>query len=71
VQHQSARLLGNITTNPLESIARNTIDRALAGKSIYIPGILNRTLSFFGKIIPRSWVAAMIYWRWNKVQSRY
>ncbi|HHT64915.1 MAG TPA: SDR family NAD(P)-dependent oxidoreductase [Clostridiales bacterium] len=62
---------GSITTNPLESIAHNTIDRVLAGKSIYIPGILNRTLSFFGKIIPRSWVAAMIYWRWNKVQSRY
>jgi short-subunit dehydrogenase len=62
---------GDLTTNPLESIARNTIDRALAGKSVYIPGILNRFLSFLGKIIPCSWIAAMIYWRWSKVQSKY
>lgn len=60
---------GNATTNPLEGVSRNTIDRALAGKSIYVPGILNRVLSFFGKIIPRSWVAAVVYWRWKKVQD--
>jgi short-subunit dehydrogenase len=58
---------GNATTNSLESVARNTIDRALAGKSIYVPGKLNQMLSFFGKIIPRSWVAAVIYRRWKEV----
>lgn len=58
---------GNATTNPLEGVARNTIDRALAGESIYVPGMLNRVLSFFGKIIPRSWVAAVVYWRWKEV----
>ena len=61
---------GNATTNPLEGVSRNTIDRALAGKSIYVPGILNRVLSFFGKIIPRSWVAAVVYWRWKKYRTR-
>ncbi|HHY82779.1 MAG TPA: SDR family NAD(P)-dependent oxidoreductase [Clostridiales bacterium] len=62
---------GNVTTNPLESVARNTIDRALSGKCIYVPGILNRVLSFLGKIIPRSWIAAVIYWRWNNAQSKW
>ncbi len=59
---------GDATTNPLEGVACNTIDRALAGKSIYVPGKLNRVLSFFGKIIPRSWVAAVIYWRWKEAR---
>ena len=62
---------GKVTTNPLEEVARNTIDRALAGKSLYIPGVLNRMLSFLGRIIPRSWVAAVVYWRWNNAQSKW
>lgn len=62
---------GDITTNPLECVARNTIDRALAGKSFYIPGILNRILTFCSRIIPRSWVAAVIYWRWNNTQKKW
>jgi len=60
---------GDVTTNPLEDVARNTIDRALAGKSLYVPGILNRMLSILGKIIPRSWVAAVVYWRWKEVRE--
>jgi len=62
---------GNATTNPLDCVARNTIDRVLAGKSIYVPGKLNRVLSFLGKIIPRSWVAAVIYLRWGKVTGNH
>jgi hypothetical protein len=62
---------GDVTTNPLEVVARKTIDRALSGKSLYIPGILNKTLSTLGKIIPRSWVAAVIYWRWNSAQQLF
>jgi len=61
---------GNITTNPLEDVARNTIDRALAGKVLYVPGMLNRVLSFLGKIVPRSWVAAVIYRRWKEISSQ-
>lgn len=29
---------GAVTTNPLEVVARKTLDRALAGKAVYIPG---------------------------------
>ena len=62
---------GDVTTNPLEVVARKTLDRALAGKATYVPGGLNQALSFFGKIIPRSWVAAVVYWRWNKTQKKW
>ncbi|NLM73322.1 MAG: SDR family NAD(P)-dependent oxidoreductase [Clostridiaceae bacterium] len=61
---------GDATTNSLDAVARNTIDRALAGKSLYVPGKLNRILSLLGKIVPRSWVAAAIYWRWKAVSER-
>jgi len=62
---------GSVTTNPLEVVARRTITLALRGKSIYIPGLFNRFLSFSGKIIPRKWVAAVIYYRWNKAQNKW
>ncbi len=62
---------GAATTNPLESVARRTIDRALRGRSLYIPGTLNWTLAQIGKIIPRSWAAAVVYRRWNRAQQEW
>lgn len=62
---------GGATTNPLETVARRTIDGALHGKGVYIPGALNRTLTFFGNLLPREWVAAAIYHRWNKAQKSW
>ncbi|NCB51205.1 MAG: SDR family NAD(P)-dependent oxidoreductase [Clostridia bacterium] len=62
---------GSVTTNKLEEVACRTIDRALGGKGVYIPGPLNRILSFFGHFIPRSWAAAVIHRRWLKAQSKW
>lgn len=64
-------LWGEMTTNKLESVAHNTIEKALKGKGVYIPGALNQTLSFIGKLLPPSWIAAIIYQRWNKTQSKW
>lgn len=61
---------GAATTNPLETVARRTIDGVMRGKSVYIPGGLNRTLAMIGGLLPRRWVAAAIYRRWNKAQTR-
>jgi short-subunit dehydrogenase len=62
---------GDVTTNGLEDVAHNTVERALSGKGLYVPGALNRILSFFGKIIPRTWVAATIYRRWKRAQNKW
>jgi hypothetical protein len=62
---------GDATTNRLEDVARRTIDRSLGGKGIYIPGPLNRTLSFLGHIVPQSWAAAAVHRRWRKAQSKW
>lgn len=64
-------VLGDLTTNPLEIVAQKTIDLALTGKSLYLPGGLNRALTFIGKMVPRAWVAAIIHWRWNKAQKKW
>ena len=62
---------GAVTTNPLEVVARKTLDRALAGKAIYIPGALNRTLSALGGVLLRTWVAGIVNWRWKSAQKKW
>jgi len=62
---------GEMTTNKLETVASRTIERALKGKRIYIPGTVNMTLSLFGKLLPRSFIAAIIYKRWIGAQSKW
>lgn len=62
---------GYATINPLEVVARKTLDRALKGKELYVPGVLNRTISALGKILPPSWVAGIIHWKWNHAQKKW
>jgi short-subunit dehydrogenase len=62
---------GNATTNRLEEVASDTIDKALKGKGIYVPGVINYILSSIGKLMPRSWVASIVYWKWNRAQSKW
>ena len=56
-------LWGDLTTNRLEIVARETIDRALAGHSLYIPGIANRALWYLGTFVPRRLIAHLLYQR--------
>jgi short-subunit dehydrogenase len=62
---------GSLTTNKLESVAQGTINRALSGRRIYIPGILNRTLSAAGSVVPQTFVAKVIYSRWRAAQRKW
>jgi len=62
---------GDITTNRLESVTRRTIDLVQRGKSLYIPGTVNRALSLFGKLVPRPVIAFIIYWRWKNTQKKW
>ena len=62
---------GGATTNPLERVSKQTIDRLERRGGVFIPGALNRTLTFFGNLLPRSVVAAAIYQRWSKAQEQW
>ena len=60
---------GNLTTSPVEKIARKTINKVLRGRRTYIPGILNSTLGAAGKILPRALIAWAIQTRWEKARA--
>ena len=64
-------VMGDATTNPLEILCGKTIDRLMKRGGVYVPGAMNRTLSFFGKLLPRRWIAAVIYHRWSKAQQQW
>ncbi len=62
---------GDVTTNALESVARRTVDRALRGRTLYVPGVFNRLLAGLGRLVPRSLAAAVVYRRRSDAQRRW
>ncbi len=62
---------GDLTTNDLGAVARRTIDLALKGKRIYIPGCVNGILRILGRMVPGSLVAKLLYKRWHDAQGRW
>ncbi len=61
---------GRITTRNVGFVAAGTIDRALRGKAIYIPGLLNRILKLAGGLIPPSLIAHLIGSRWKAAHGK-
>ena len=62
---------GEITTNRLERVTRITISRILKGRSIYIPGLVNRSIQMLGSLIPKTLIAKLVYSRWNSAQKEW
>jgi len=60
---------GNLTTSPVEKIARRTINKVMRGRRTYIPGALNSALGVAGKILPRALIAWAIQKRWQKARA--
>jgi short-subunit dehydrogenase len=58
-------LMGRITTKNVGYVAAKTIDHALKGHSVYIPGTVNRLLKLMGSIIPPAFVTRLIGIRWG------
>ena len=62
---------GSVTTNHLERVAHKTISKAQRGRTLYIPGLLNRTFSIAGRVLPAGWIARLLYSRWSKSQKKW
>ncbi len=69
---------GRITTKNVGYVASRTIDYALKGRAVYIPGLINRVLKFMGSLVPSTLIAHLVGLRWysaymkrnmNKVQK--
>lgn len=57
--------LGQITTQNIGSVAAATLDAALKGRAVYIPGGVNRAMRVLGSLMPPAWLARLIFQRWN------
>ncbi|MEL7610707.1 MAG: SDR family NAD(P)-dependent oxidoreductase [Bacillota bacterium] len=68
---QAQGFWGSVTSHDLGRIAYNTLRHALRGGRVYIPGAVNRALCIAGKLLPREWIAAFIYARWNATQKKW
>lgn len=60
---------GRITTLEVGYITSRTIDLALKGRAIYIPGLINRALHGISRLFPATFVARMIGRRWSKTNK--
>ncbi len=56
---------GRVTAKNTGFVAINTINHSLAGHAVYIPGMLNKGLRFFGELIPQRAIARIISLRWS------
>jgi uncharacterized protein len=63
-------LMGQITTCDAGFVANETLDCALKGQAIYIPGSVNRLLQILGSLLPPALVASLIAGRWNAAHQK-
>ncbi len=64
-------IAGQLTTLEVGHIAAATIDAALKGKAIYIPGMINRVLTHAGHLLPPTVIAKLIGWRWSRTNREF
>lgn len=61
--------IGELTTMQVGSVASKTINRALVGRSVFIPGWINKVIRFLGGLLPADLVAWLIGHRWSKTRQ--
>jgi len=60
--------IGQLTTVNVGDAAALALDKALAGKRIVIPGMINRLTRGLGSLLPGPMTAAIVGRRWRKIQ---
>jgi hypothetical protein len=66
----SQGLIGQMTTCNTGSVANQTLNAALKGKAVCIPGMFNRLIQMAGQCLPTALVIELIGWRWKKTRAR-
>jgi short-subunit dehydrogenase len=62
--------VGRITTKNVGYVASKTVDKALRGQAIYIPGFINQVLKFAGSFISPIIIARLIGKRWEDARRK-
>ena len=56
---------GRLSVKSVDYVAAETVDKALKGKAVYIPGCFNQLLRRIGCMIPQKFLTRMIRRRWK------
>lgn len=67
---ESQGLMGQLTTEDIGKVAHQTIDAALRGQAVVIPGFLNRFIRWLGSMVPATIIAELVGSRWRMAQQR-
>jgi hypothetical protein len=51
-------------------VAAETIDHALKGRAIYIPGTVNRLIKLLGGMVPPTIIARLVGSRWRTTREK-
>ncbi|HQN45156.1 MAG TPA: SDR family NAD(P)-dependent oxidoreductase [Anaerolineaceae bacterium] len=62
--------MGQITTCDVGQVANQTLNAALAGRGLVIPGLINRMLQTLGALVPAPLVPALIGSRWKSAHQK-
>lgn len=63
-------IMGHLTTEDVGRVAHETIEAAIRGRAIIIPGLLNRIARWLGGLAPATSVAELIGSRWRAAQRK-
>lgn len=63
-------MMGQITTLDVGRVAYQTLEGALKGQRLVIPGRINRWMVAAGSLVPRGVLVRMIYQRWGAVRDQ-
>lgn len=67
---QSQGIMGLLTTENVSTVAHQTINAALKGKALCIPGGLNQFMRIASLFVPRTVIANLINIRWRATRKR-
>ncbi len=67
---ESQGLMGQLTTEDIGKVAHQTIDAALRGQAVVIPGFLNRFIRWLSSLVPATVIAEFVGSRWRMAQQR-
>lgn len=62
--------MGQVTTQNIGDVANQTLNAALAGKPVVVPGLANRALQIAGSLTPAALAARLIGSRWKSAQQK-
>jgi short-subunit dehydrogenase len=62
-------LIGQLTTQNVGQVAKLTVKKALQGKAIVVPGLLNQFMRWAGSLVPPALLSRMLGKRWRSARK--